>query len=494
MSNDYLDLLKLKNKELGKTEKSGVNDLINLNKHQLNLMNAKYGLLGKKEDNSLTKNIAGTLQSIIGNSPRKGGVAFAQGFVNGLQMDQGNDDEALAKKKQDYQQVFDYFEKNIGALEKQNQINAQSKSAQEKVIPEAMYLAQYMDKIPYDDVSKQASNIVNQYNNQMNTDYKIKMIDQATGKILLDSPSGDKNIIDLYDLFPDVRRQKTLSELEAKALETAELNRERADAKLALSERMADQNMNIANERLDVSRERNRISGQNAQAYQKQIDAGLKKMDAQEIKEIAAINEKKIEPNRILMEDIESAREIAKRNSGIFQSMKAYAWSKNDPGYLDLFIRGLTNASDQDKKDIGEFQKAISRMLQFVTKGLVKQNIFIEKGAEKSIPNFNLPAASILKVLNSMENDAKRSIKNGIDEINFLGTGGAKAYGSHITQEAQDRSKKEVPPPPEMQEQMPAKQQDITGRVLIKMPDGSEWYVKPEKLEAIKKRGGVVLQ
>ena len=182
-----------------------------------------------------------TMRQQLGNGPQRGWRAGIAGLLDGLAVgskSKGNTERRdMAKKMMD---TFSSLEGITNEAGRRNEVYAKKAALQEQLTPELEALTRNMSALPYDDVAKVGSGIVERINQSSGTNYKISMIDQQNGKVLLTEAGKPDQKYDLFEMFPKIREEQNVEYLSKKAMQIQAEQDRRAEAQLGINQQNAD--------------------------------------------------------------------------------------------------------------------------------------------------------------------------------------------------------------------------------------------------------------
>lgn len=469
MTNVYSDLLKINAK---KQPKAG--DLNEGLKTQGTLAKMRYdigaGVPTAADDDA---NMFSTMRQQLGggSGPQRGWRGAMSAIFTGLELgakSKGNDERReMARKMMD---TFSSLEGIANEAGRRNEVYAKKAALQEQLTPELEALTKNISKLPYDDVVKVGSGIVDRINQSSGTNYKISMIDQQNGKVLLTEAGKPDQKYDLFEMFPKIREEQNIDYLTKKALETQEFQNK-------LSMKNAD------------------IAQQNADTYVKTANTSARNTDLKNIAAIDKIVGGKISAKQEFLRDAPRLRAIVESDPEMMQSLAQIQWANETPGYIETQIRKLSTAlNPQRAKNLGIAAKMINKMQLDVAKGFTRPNMFIEKKGAQSVPNFNMTADALVSVLNTMEEDYKSDVADYNAMAKAIDSTADHAYTDALTNPHQATISPENPLPltPEEQQgagkaQMPQQQQPKMVRMTA--PDGTAILIPEANVGAAKAQG-----
>ena len=442
MTNVYSDLLKLNAKKQPKV------DAINTGlQTQASLAKMRYdvgaGVPTAQDDAS---NTFGAMRKQLGDGPQHGWRAAISGLLGGLEL--GSKSAANNERREQgnkMAETFSYLEGIANEANKRRTMHEKQQGLQAQITPELEALTKNMKMLPYDDVVKAGSGIVDRLNQSNGTNYKISMIDQQNGKVLLTESGKPDQKVDLFEMFPKIREEQNIDYLTKKAIETQEFKN-----------KLSMKNVDIAQ--------------QNADTYVKTANTSARNTDLKNIAAIDKIVGGKISAKQEFLRDAPRLRAIVESDPEMMQSLAQIQWANETPGYIETQIRKLSTAlNPQRAKNLGIAAKMINKMQLDVTKGFTRPNMFIEKKGAQSVPNFNMTADALVSVLNTMEEDYKSDVSDYNAMAKAIDSTADHAYTDALTNPHQATISPENPLPltPEEQQaagkaQVPQKQQAQT--------------------------------
>jgi hypothetical protein len=182
-----------------------------------------------------------TMRQQLGNSPQRGWRAGIAGLLDGLAV--GSKSKGNAERRDMAKKMMDTFSSLEGIANeagRRNEVYAKKAALQEQLTPELEALTRNMSALPYDDVAKVGSGIVERINQSSGTNYKISMIDQQNGKVLLTEAGKPDQKYDLFEMFPKIREEQNVEYLSKKAMQIQAEQDRRAELQLGINQQNAD--------------------------------------------------------------------------------------------------------------------------------------------------------------------------------------------------------------------------------------------------------------
>ncbi len=218
MTNVYSDLLKLNAKK--------ASDFSEGLKNQASLAKMRYdvgaGVATGQDDAS---NTFGAMRKQLGDGHQHGWRAAISGLLGGLEL--GSKSAANNERREQANKMaetFSYLEGIANEANKRRTMHEKQQGLQAQITPELEALTKNMKMLPYDDVVKVGNNLVDRINQSGGTNYKISMIDQQNGKVLLTESGKPDQKVDLFEMFPKIREEQNIDYLTKKAIETADID------------------------------------------------------------------------------------------------------------------------------------------------------------------------------------------------------------------------------------------------------------------------------
>jgi len=400
MTNVPLDLLKLQAK---KQPKPG--DL-NANLHtqgSLAKMRYEIGANTPTPEDDAT-NIFSAMRSQLGNGTQRGWRAALAGLMEGLAL--GSKTKANAKRREMADKIMDTFTSLEGIAtqaSKRNQIYAKQAELQAQITPELEALTQNIHNLPYDDVMKVGSKIVEKVNQVNGTNYQINMIDQQNGKVLLTEANKPDQKVDLFAMFPKIADEQNVAYLTKKALETQNAQEHRAEQQLRINQQNADAIQN-----------RNQFS----QDPDKQHEVMLAKEQAKAL----AKHQEKLSEQNLALEDVTYKIQDLKE---LLKTSEVITGDTLSSGFERLIGKQLGTKAYADT----ELYDAISKGLLSYVKGNLAFGNMNQKEFEfltAQAPNSQKTKAALERMLNRFETTLDRQIKRNEREINKVPSYGTR--------------------------------------------------------------------
>lgn len=442
MTNVPMDLLKLSAKKQPKLGELNANL-----QTQGSLAKMRYEIgAGVPTQADDAASVFSSMRGQLGNGPQRGWRAGIAGLLDGLAV--GSKSKGNAERREMARKMMDTFSSLEGIANeaaKRNEVYAKKAALQEQLTPELEALTQNMSALPYDDVAKVGSGIVERINQSSGTNYKISMIDQQNGKVLLTENGKPDQKVDLFEMFPKIREEQNVGYLSKKAMQIQAEQDRRAEAQLGINQ-------------------------QNADTHAKTANTSIRNTDLKNITAIDKIVGGKISAKQEFLRDAPRLREIVESDPEMMQSLAQIQWANETPGYIEMQIRKLSTAlNPQRAKNLGIAAKMINKMQLDVAKGFTRPNMFIEKKGAQSVPNFNMTADALVSVLNTMETDYKSDVADYHAMAKAIDSTADHAYTNALTNPHQATISPENPlslTPAEQQAagpaQVPQKQQAPT--------------------------------
>ena len=228
-----MDLVKLNSKK-----KSSDKGLLT----QASLAKMKYDAsVSQPTVNDDGANIFGAMRQQLGNGPQRGWRAGVAGLLDGLAL--GSKSAANNERREKLQKMTDIFTSLEGVANeaaKRNQMHEKQVALQEQITPTLEALTKNIKTLPYDDVMKVGNDLVNQINQSGGTNYKISMVDQQNGRVLLTEAGKPDQKYDLFEMFPKIREEQNVEWLTKRALQVQEEQDRRDEQQLGINQQNAD--------------------------------------------------------------------------------------------------------------------------------------------------------------------------------------------------------------------------------------------------------------
>jgi hypothetical protein len=439
MSNVYADLLKLNAKK-----QPNASGIAQLSKMQMSMPNAA-------DDDA---NMFGAMRQQLGGGPQTGWRGAMAAIFNGLEL--GSKSKANAQRREMADKMMATFASLEGIANEAGRRNAmyeRQAALKEQLTPELEALTKNINKIPYDDVVKVGSEIVDRINQSSGTNYKISMVDQQNGRVLLTEPGKPDQKYDLFQMFPKVREEENISYLTKKAMETQEAYDRRAEQQLRINQQNADAIQN----RLQFSQDPNA-----------QHDVTLGKEQGK----IMAQQHSKLTEQNLVLEDvaykIQDLKDILK-NSEIITGDTLSA------GFERLVGKQLGTKAYSDT----ELYDSISKGLLSFVKGNIAFGNMNQKEFEfltAQTPSSHKTKAALERMLDRFEKTLERQMQRNEREINKVPSYGTRNQSS-ATPETQNQVSLSTP---------------ANATVMMSFPDGTERPIPLEEVEEMKKYGKVI--
>ena len=379
-----------------------------------------------------------TMRQQLGSGPQRGWRAGIAGLLDGLAVGskaKGNAERRdMAKKMMD---TFSSLEGIANEAGRRNEVYAKKAALQEQLTPELEALTRNMSALAYDDVAKVGSGIVERINQSSGTNYKISMIDQQNGKVLLTEAGKPDQKYDLFEMFPKIREEQNVEYLSKKAMQIQAEQDRRAEAQLGINQQNADAIQN-----------RTQFS-QNPDA---QHDVTLGKEQAK----IIAKKQAQLSEQNLALEDVSYKIQDLKE---ILKTSEMITGDTLSAGFERIIGKQLGNKAYSDT----ELYDSISKGLLSFVKGNLAFGNMNQKEFEfltAQTPDSHKTKAALERMLNRFEAILDRQMKRNEREINKV-----PSYGTR------NQSPAEAQPPEQTEtaEQQPA---EVEQTVPVVSPDG----------------------
>ena len=445
MTNVPMDLLKLNAK---KQPKMGE---INANlQTQGSLAKMRYetgaGVPNAYDDSS---DVFSKMRQQLGSGSQRGWRAGIAGLLDGLAV--GSKSKGNAERRDMAKKMMDTFSSLEGIANeagRRNEVYAKKAALQEQLTPELEALTRNISALPYDDVSKVGSGIVERINQSSGTNYKISMIDQQNGKVLLTEAGKPDQKYDLFEMFPKIREEQNVEYLSKKAMQIQAEQDRRAETQLGINQQNADAIQN-----------RTQFS-QNPDA---QHDVTLGKEQAK----IMAKKQAQLFEQNLALEDVSYKIQDLKE---ILKTSEMITGDTLEAGFERIIGKQLGNKAYSDT----ELYDSISKGLLSFVKGNLAFGNMNQKEFEfltAQTPDSHKTKAALERMLNRFEAILDRQMKRNEREINKVPSYGTR---NQTTPEAQP------PEQTETAEQQPAEAEQT---IPVVSPDGVIGKIPVSKLK-----------
>jgi hypothetical protein len=447
MTNVPMDLLKLQAK---KQPKPG--DLNANLQTQGSLAKMRYEIgagVPTQEDDAA--NVFSAMRGQLGNGPQRGWRAALAGLMDGLAL--GSKSKGNEKRRDMAAKMMETFSSLEGIANeagRRNEIYAKKAALQEQITPELEALTKNIHNLPYDDVVKVGSNIVDRINQSSGTNYKISMIDQQNGKVLLTEENKPDQKVDLFAMFPKIREEQNVEYLTKKAMQIQAEQDRRAEAQLGINQQNADAIQN-----------RNQFS----QDPDKQHDVMLGKEQAKAL----AKSQEKLSEQNLALEDVTYKIQDLKE---LLKTSEVITGSTLEAGFERLIGKQLGTKAYADT----ELYDAISKGLLSFVKGNLAFGNMNQKEFEfltAQTPNSQKTKAALERMLNRFETTLDRQIKRNEREIHKIPSYGTRNEIKYEEQQAQMPVQPQQLPPEQIQAPQPSSPQSQAEMVRMTAPDGT---------------------
>ena len=445
MTNVPMDLLKLNAKKQPKMGELNANL-----QTQGSLAKMRYetgaGVPNAYDDSS---DVFNKMRQQLGNGPQRGWRAGIAGLLDGLAVGskaKGNAERRdMAKKMMD---TFSSLEGIANEAGRRNEVYAKKAALQEQLTPELEALTRNMSTLPYDDVAKVGSGIVERINQSSGTNYKISMIDQQNGKVLLTEAGKPDQKYDLFEMFPKIREEQNVEYLSKKAMQIQAEQDRRAEAQLGINQQNADAIQN----RTQFSQDPNA-----------QHDVTLGKEQAK----VLAKKQAQLSEQNLALEDVSYKIQDLKE---ILKTSEMITGDTLSAGFERIIGKQLGNKAYSDT----ELYDSISKGLLSFVKGNLAFGNMNQKEFEfltAQTPDSHKTKAALERMLNRFEAILDRQMKRNEREINKVPSYGTR---NQTTTEAQ---------PPEQTETAEQQPAEVEQTVPVVSPDGVMGKVPVSKLK-----------
>lgn len=446
MTNVPMDLLKLSAK---KQPKSGE---LNANlQTQGSLAKMRYetgaGVPTQADD---AANVFSTMRQQLGSGPQRGWRAGIAGLLDGLAVgskSKGNDERRdMARKMMD---TFSSLEGIANEAGRRNEVYAKKAALQEQLTPELEALTRNMSTLAYDDVVKVGSGIVERINQSSGTNYKISMIDQQNGKVLLTESGKPDQKFDLFEMFPKIREEQNVEYLTKKALEQEKAQERRADQQLLINQQNADSIKAGTDSRTDPAKQAELVQAKE----QAKINAKRK----------AQLHEQVIE-----LEDV--AYKINDLDA-LLDSSEMITGDTLSAGFERMIGKQLGNKAYSDT----ELYDSISKGLLSFVKGNVKfgnMNLKEFEFLERQTPDSHKTKAALKQQITRFKNVLERQMKRNEAEMSRVPSSAGEPIRAESTAASSDLGKQFMIVNPETGEEATISEQYLDAAVA------GGWQVK----------------
>jgi len=392
-----------------------------------------------------------TMRQQMGNGPQRGWRAAMAGLMEGLAL--GSKSKGNEKRRDMAAKMMDTFASLEGIANeasKRNEIYAKRAALQEQVTPELEALTKNIHSLAYDDVVKVGSNIVDRINQSSGTNYKISMIDQQNGKVLLTEENKPDQKVDLFAMFPKIREEQNVEYLTKKAMQIQ-----------AEQERRAEQQLSINQQNADAIQNRNAFS----QDPDKQHEVMLGKEQAK----VLAKHQAKLSEQNLALEDVTYKIQDLK---DLLKNSEVITGSTLEAGFERLIGKQLGTKAYADT----ELYDAISKGLLSFVKGNLAFGNMNQKEFEfltAQTPNSQKTKAALERMLNRFETTLDRQIKRNEREIHKIPNYGTRNEIKYEEQQAQMPVQPQQLPQEQIQAPQPSSPQPQAEMVRMTAPDGT---------------------
>jgi hypothetical protein len=401
MTNVPMDLLKLSAKKQPKLGELNANL-----QTQGSLAKMRYEIgAGVPTQADDAASVFSSMRGQLGNGPKRGWRAALSGLMEGLAV--GSKTKANAERRDMARKMMETFSSLEGIANeagKRNELYAKKAALQEQITPELEALTKNIHSLPYDDVVRVGNNLVDKINQSSGTNYKISMIDQQNGKVLLTENGKPDQKVDLFEMFPKIREEQNVDYLTKKALETQ-----------SAQERRAEQQLNINQQNADAILNRNAFS----QDPNAQHDVMLGKEQAKTM----AKSQAKLSEQNLALEDVTYKIQDLK---DILKTSEVITGDTLSAGFERLIGKQLGTQAYSDT----ELYDAISKGLLSFVKGNLAFGNMNQKEFEfltAQTPNSYKTKAALERMLSRFETTLDRQIKRNEREINITPSYGTRS-------------------------------------------------------------------
>ena len=388
----------------------------------------------------------------LGNGPQRGWRAGIAGLLDGLAV--GSKSKGNAERRDMARKMMDTFSSLEGIANeagRRNEVYAKKAALQEQLTPELEALTKNMSALPYDDVVKVGSGIVERINQSSGANYKISMIDQQNGKVLLTEAGKPDQKFDLFEMFPKIREEQNVEYLTKRAMQIQ-----------AEQDRRAEQQLGINQQNADAIQTRTQFS----QDPNAQHDVTLGKEQAKALaKKQATLSEQ-----NLALEDVSYKIQDLKE---ILKTSEMITGDTLSAGFERIIGKQLGNKAYSDT----ELYDSISKGLLSFVKGNLAFGNMNQKEFEfltAQTPDSHKTKAALERMLNRFEMILDRQMKRNEREFNKV-----PSYGTR-TQSSPEATQ----PLPQEQTQMPEQQPaEAEQTVPVVSPDGVIGKIPMSKLK-----------
>lgn len=392
MTNVPMELLKLNQKN---TAKPG--DLNANLQTRGSLAKMRYdvstGVPTQSDDSSA---MFGLMRQQLGSGPQQGWRAAVAGLLDGLAM--GSKSKANDERRQMAAKMINTFESLEGIANeagKRNEMYAKRAALFEQISPELQALTKNMSTLPYDDVVKVGSSIVDRINQSSGSNFKISMIDPQNRKVLLSEEGNPDQKIDLFEMFPKIREEQNVEYLTKKAMQIQAEQDARAQAQLEINRTNAD-----------AIQSRNQF----AQDPNAQHDVMLGKEQAKSV----AKKQADLSDQNLVLEDVSYKIQDLK---DLLKNGEVITGETLSAGFERIVGKQLGTKATSDT----ELYDSISKGLLSFVKGNIAFGNMNQKEFEfltEQTPNSHKTKAALERMLNRFEKTLDRQITRNEREIN----------------------------------------------------------------------------
>ena len=446
MTNVPMDLLKLSAK---KQTKSGE---LNANlQTQGSLAKRRYetgaGVPNAYDDSS---DVFNKMRQQLGSGPQRGWRAGIAGLLDGLAVgskSKGNSERRdMARKMMD---TFSSLEGIANEAARRNEVYAKKAALQEQLTPELEALTRNMSALPYDDVVKVGSGIVDRINQSSGTNYKISMIDQQNGRVLLTEAGKPDQKYDLFEMFPKIRKEQNVEYLTKRAMQIQEEQDRRAQAQLGINQQNADAIQNRTQFSQDPNAQHDVTLGQ------EQAKALAKKQ--------ATLSEQ-----NLALEDVSYKIQDLKE---ILKTSEMITGDTLSAGFERIIGKQLGNKAYSDT----ELYDSISKGLLSFVKGNVKfgnMNLKEFEFLERQTPDSHKTKAALKQQITRFKNVLERQMKRNEAEMSRIPSSAGEPIRAEPTAASSDLGKQFMIVNPETGEEATISEQYLDAAVA------GGWQVK----------------
>ena len=395
-------------------------------------------------------NVFSTMRQQLGSGPQRGWRAGIAGLLDGLAVgskSKGNDERRdMARKMMD---TFSSLEGIANEAGRRNEVYAKKAALQEQLTPELEALTRNMSTLAYDDVVKVGSGIVERINQSSGTNYKISMIDQQNGKVLLTESGKPDQKFDLFEMFPKIREEQNVEYLTKKALEQEKAQERRADQQLLINQQNADSIKAGTDSRTDPAKQAELVQAKE----QAKINAKRK----------AQLHEQVIE-----LEDV--AYKINDLDA-LLDSSEMITGDTLSAGFERMIGKQLGNKAYSDT----ELYDSISKGLLSFVKGNVKfgnMNLKEFEFLERQTPDSHKTKAALKQQITRFKNVLERQMKRNEAEMSRIPSSAGEPIRAESTAASSDLGKQFMIVNPETGEEATISEQYLDAAVA------GGWQVK----------------